>query len=146
MIASEIARESIRTHEGFRGLAYDDATGLAINAPQGHLTIGWGRNLQSRGISEDEAEFMLDNDIEIAERDAIDLIGPQWESLSINRQAVVIEMSFQLGRKRLGGFQKMLHAMRQGETEAAVREMLDSQWHKQVPNRARTLAERYRNG
>lgn len=146
MIDTEIARESIKKHEGFRTIPYDDATGEAVNAPQGHLTIGWGRNLQSRGISEDEAELMLDNDVMIAEQDARDVFGIGWEELTVNRRAVLIEMSFQLGRKRFSSFEKMLFAARLGDHEKAASEMLLSRWAQQVPHRAGTLANRYRNG
>ena len=135
MIASEIAKESIRAHEGLRLLMYQDTVGK--------WTVGYGHNIEERGISPDVAEDMLEEDVEIAESDAIDVYGDLWANLSVNRQAVLIEMSFQLGRNRLSGFQKFLAASRAGDHDDAAREMMSSQWAVQVPKRAKTLSERY---
>ena len=35
----------------------------------GHLTIGIGRNLDDRGITEDEARFLCQNDVDIVEQE-----------------------------------------------------------------------------
>lgn len=138
MIASEIARVSVKAHEGLRLLPYKDTVGK--------LTIGFGRNLDDRGISPDTAEQMLDEDLEIAERDCRDVYGEGFDDLTVERQAVLIEMCFQLGRPRFAGFVNMLAASRRGEHQNVVSEMLASKWAQQVPKRAHELADRYRLG
>lgn len=138
MIASEIARESIKKHEGLRLEPYTDTVGK--------LSIGYGRNLDDRGISKDIAEAMLDEDMEIAERDCRTVYGEGFDDLSVERQAVLIEMCFQLGRSRFAGFAQMLAKSIGGDHVGAANEMLNSKWAQQVPARAKELASRYRLG
>ena len=59
----------ISDHEGVKLKVYDDATGQELKAGDvlvGHPTIGIGRNVakDGLGISQEEAEFMLMNDID----------------------------------------------------------------------------------
>ena len=50
----------IEDHEGRRSHIYTDTVGK--------LTIGVGRNLTDRGLSDDEIDYLLANDIKIAKR------------------------------------------------------------------------------
>ena len=50
--------DTIKRHEGLRLKPY--------LCTAGKLTIGYGRNLETNGISGDEAEYLLKNDIERA--------------------------------------------------------------------------------
>ena len=64
----------ISDHEGLKLKVYDDATGQELKAGDiliGHPTIGVGRNVakDGLGISQEEAEFMLMNDIERVEEE-----------------------------------------------------------------------------
>lgn len=138
MSAYDIARESIKKHEGLRLLPYKDTVGK--------LTVGYGHNIEDRGISIDAAELMLTEDMDIATRDCIDVYGMGWDYLSTERMAVLIEMCFQLGRSRFAGFAQMLAKSIGGDHEGAANEMLASRWAEQVPKRAKELADRYRMG
>ena len=91
------------------------------------------------------AFFDLDKTV-IAKSSTLAFSRPFYRGGLVNRRAVLIEMSFQLGRKRFAGFALMLAASRAGDHKLAADEMLDSQWAKQLPTRANTLAQRYRNG
>ena len=51
-------------------------------------------------------------------------------------------MIFNLGLTKLLNFKKFLGAMELGDYETAGKEMLDSRWAKQTPNRAKRMAER----
>ena len=105
----------------------------------GKVTIGYGRNLDDKGISKTEASFLLSNDI----RETIDeakFIFPYFENLTENRQYVVCNMLFNLGRSRLTGFKKMFEALEKGNYLEASKEMLDSRWANQVGDRAKELA------
>ena len=54
-------------HEGIRLLVYDDATDQPITQGtlvHGHPTIGIGRALDVHGITPDEAEYLLSNDVD----------------------------------------------------------------------------------
>jgi lysozyme len=131
--ALDIAVDQLKVDEGLRLKPY--------RCTEGKLTIGYGRNLEDVGITEAEAGAMLAHDARIALRDAQELLGPCWDSLSPNRQAVMINMAFNLGRTRLSKFTKTLQAVRAAEYSTAAYEMLDSRWARQVGARAARLAD-----
>lgn len=133
----QIAQELIKKHEGLELRPYTDTVGK--------LTIGYGRNLDDRGITQAEAEYMLRTDIVQAHADAEDLAGPVWHRFSARRKAVLIDMSFNLGKGRLKQFKKMWQALYRCDYETAAREMLNSRWAYQVGQRALNLAEIMRN-
>ncbi len=129
----------LKKHEGLRLKPYVDT------ATPPRLTIGFGRNLDDVGISIDEAEFMLDNDIKrtLAECRA----NFTWfNGLSENRQAVVASMVFNMGIARFKGFARTIAHIEAGYYEDAAREMLDSKWASQVGRRAVELAQLMREG
>ena len=111
----------------------------------GHLTIGIGRNLDDRGITEDEARFLCKNDIQIVERE---LGGkfPFITGLGDARIRVLLDMAFNLGVPRLCAFQNMWRALEERDFEEAAKEMLDSRWASQVGQRAERLATAMRTG
>ncbi len=111
----------------------------------GALTIGYGRALERKGITQDEAEAMLRNDIEDSEELASELVN-NWSSLTDLRKEVLTEMVFQLGFRGTSRFKKALTAIEAGQFIIASFEMLDSRWAKQTPGRARRLAENMKNG
>ena len=126
----------IKKHEGLSLKPY--------RCPAGKLTIGYGRNLEQNGITSSEAELLLYNDIQNCYADCVKFSF--WNRLSIARQAVLIDMCFNLGFARLKQFKKMLAALTDGDYEIAAEQMLDSVWAKQVKSRATELAEIMRKG
>lgn len=134
----EIATEQLKVDEGLRLQPY--------RCTAGALTIGYGRNLDAVGITEEEADIMLRADVEIAEKGAQALVGDVWTALSPTRQAVLINMTFNLGRTRLAAFKNFLAALRAADYQTAADEMLDSRWATQVGDRAQRLARQMRNG
>ena len=127
---------NLKRHEGFMSHSYV--------CPAGAVSIGYGRNIDSDagglGISEEEAEYLLKNDIDrsIAECETFSW----WSDTPPSKQMVIVELCFQLGWNRLNGFRKMLSAMSVGDFETASVELIDSRFATQVPNRANELAER----
>lgn len=111
----------------------------------GKLTIGVGRNLDDVGISEDEAYLLLDHDIAACVAD-LDRALPWWGTLSEARQRALLNMRFNLGLSRLLGFKQMLTALQQGDYQTAAAQALDSQWAKQVGDRAQRIAALIREG
>jgi lysozyme len=117
--------------EGLRLKPYVDSVGK--------LTIGVGRNLTDVGISQDEAEYLLRNDIAAAELLLDRSIG-WWRTLDEVRQRVLINMAFNLG-PRLLDFQVTLGRIQARNFEGAAESMLQSKWAQQVGPRAQRLAE-----
>ena len=128
--------ESIRKHEGLSLLPYEDT--------EGHLTIGFGHNLDS-GITIQQAYLLLESDLEICMTE-LDKGFPGWREHPEHVQNVLIEMQFNLGRPRLSKFKKMWTALSNDDYETAAKEMLDSKWAEQVGHRAETLAKQMSEG
>lgn len=129
MSARLLARKLIKEHEGLRLKPYE--------CTAGKLSIGYGRNLDDNGISEVEANALLDNDLDSV---CLRLESQDfWPSLCAARQAVLMDMCFNLGWPRLSGFRKMLAALRISDYAGAAKEMEDSAWFRQVGKRAKTL-------
>ncbi len=129
--------EQLIRHEGMKLKPYKDTVGK--------LTIGIGRNLDDMGIVEDEAHFMLDNDIQRCKYELISNVL-YWESIEEVRQDVLINMCFNMGISRLRSFRNMWNAIKNKDYETASEEMLDSRWATQVGNRALELAKQMKEG
>lgn len=140
--ARDALRAQLRRHEGTgprrlgRLLPYTD--------PVGKLTIGYGRNLEDVGLSQTEADFLLDNDIDDRVR-ALAFHLPWFATLDEVRQRALVDMAF-MGTAKLLGFRKMLSALERGDYETAALEALDSRWAEQVKGRADTVARMLRTG
>ena len=121
------------------GLSY-----LPYKCPTGHLTIGYGHNLE-HGISIEAAELLLRQDIEIAVRQVKNAFI-WWPKLTEARFYVLVDMTFNMGISRLCGFKKMLSAVEQGDYQTAAKEMLASKWAAQVGRRAVELSKMMQKG
>ena len=111
----------------------------------GKLTIGIGRNLDDKGISESEAHVLLRNDI--AEFEKQIWVALPWASnMDSTRYAVLVNMAFNLGINGLLSFKNALEAMRSEDWPKAAVEMLDSNWAVQVGDRALRLAKQITTG
>lgn len=127
-------RASIKKHEGFRRHGYRDSKGI--------LTIGYGRNLEAIGISETEADIMLNDDIVNATAELYQFL-PWTQQLDDARKAVLIEMTFNMGIEKLLTFNVgpdcFLAKVKEGKWEEAEQHGLNSLWAKEVGNRADDL-------
>lgn len=149
----------LERHEGLRTHVYDDATGKRLSAgekPKGHPTIGIGRNLRARPLTDAEKSLLRDNRPDLGDRDLfkdgitadeawylagndtktttaeLDKRLPWWRKLSEVRQRAVVNMAFNMGVDGLLGFRKMLAAMQAGNFDRAAQEAIRSDWSKQV--------------
>ena len=128
--------EMIARHEGLRLKVYDDSVGIA--------TIGYGRNLVDVGISPEMAEEMLEEDIVGAVEDANKF---DWVNrLNDVRQAVIVNMIFNLGYTRFSGFKHTIEYIHNARYGDAAHEMLNSKWATQVGDRAIELSNMMRTG
>ena len=138
-------------HEGLELLPYKDSLGID--------TIGIGRNLEHRGLSEEElvhigkdisdicewgitkeqAYYLAENDIKIVEEEVCKA-HPCVVELDEIRQRVIIDMAFNIGVPRLNKFVKMWKAIDEQDFAEAKVQMLDSRWANQVGNRAVRLS------
>ena len=142
--------------------------GIVLNVYQDHLginTVGIGRNLDDRGITdgellfmnktiddvydngltEEEAYYLCMNDIAIVEKELLDS-KPIVNQLNDVRQMVLVDMAFNMGVPRLMKFKNMWAAIETGDYALACEEMIDSRWANQVGNRAMKLSLAMKNG
>lgn len=101
----------------------------------GKETIGYGRNLTNDGISDDEAEYLFQNDYNTAVSDAKEFIGSSWFIMGAGRQAALIDLAFNLGLPALLEFRDMRAALQAGAWEVAHQECLNSLAAKEEPAR-----------
>ena len=150
--------EELIKHEGLKLQVYKDTLGID--------TIGIGRNLEDRGISQEElddldipnmdviyeygiteadAVYLAQNDVQIVE-DELLRAHPCVDRLDSVRQLILMDMAFNMGVPRLCKFQKMWNAIHEEKYDVAAKEMLDSRWANQVKSRAIKLANAMHNG
>lgn len=138
----------LKREEGLRLKVYDDATGKAIvpgSKVVGHPTIGYGRALDTKGITEAEARALLSNDVEEVEA-AVSTALPWTDALSPKRQTVLQAMAYQMGLAGLLGFKNTLAMVKAKDFAGAAKGMLSSLWARQTPARAGRMAEMMRTG
>jgi lysozyme len=130
----------IKGYEGLRLKPY--------RCPAGKLTIGYGRNLDDVGISEREADILLESDIIKAQALVYSVFKEEWVNLDLNykRYDVLTDLMFNMGKAKFLTFKKMIQAIKEGDWNKAADELLNSKYAEQVGIRAIENAERLRNG
>lgn len=125
------------------------AEGLRLKpyrCPAGKLTIGYGHNLDDKGITELAAEDLLLSDLLEAQNIANTLVAYKEklpDSVKLYQvtiwQQILTDMVFNLGKNGLSKFKKFLKALAEYRFDDAIVEMIDSQWFSQVGHRSKLL-------
>ena len=111
---------------------------------QNYLTIGVGRNLESNGITEEEALYLLNNDInEVINK--LDKQWPIWRGFPDEAKYVCIDIVFNMGISTWMSFRKTRAYMELGEWEKAGDELLNSKYANQVSRRAMFNSEKLKS-
>lgn len=121
--------------EEVRPFAYDDKTGKKVLAPAGKLTIGIGRNLQDRGLADDEIQLLLENDCTIAINYA-ERIFPDFCTYEEERRLAIVNLIFNNGPFGFMRFKDTIAAIRARDWRRAAFCLKDSKWYHQVGDRA----------
>lgn len=98
-------------------------------------TIGVGRNCMDNGITEEEAMYLLNNDISTVIK-KLDKHWIAWRKLPITAQYVCIDLVFNMGVNSFMSFRRTRCYMELGEWEKAGDELLNSKYAEQVGRRA----------
>ena len=141
----EKLREQLEVDEGCVYEIYNDHLGYATFGI-GHLvTESDPEQGQSLGtpVSADRVAEACESDIQSVLRDC-NILYSDFHNLPEEAQQVIANMMFNLGRPRLSKFAGMKRGVDARDWDAAADEMVDSNWYRQVTNRADRLVERVR--
>ena len=133
----EAVYEQLKIDEGVVYEVYLDHLGYPTFGV-GHLIIeGDAEHGSAVGttITEERVKECFEKDLDIAVSECEALFGDNWNNYPGELQEVLVNMMFNMGRGRLGGFKKFIAAI----------EMMDSRWATQVGNRAIRLRDRVAN-
>lgn len=130
-------KQQLIKHEGLELMPY--------KCTAGKLTIGVGRNIEDRGITYDEAMYLLENDLTLYHVELMKAF-PVVDQLDVVRQYTLVNMAFNLGITKLRQFKLMWAAIEDNDFEVAAQEMLNSKWSRDVGARSLQLSEQMRTG
>ena len=141
----EQLREELVADEGCIYAVYLDHLGLKTvgighlcrpSEPEHSMEVG-------APVSEDRVLELFDRDMAWTFKDCLRLL-PEFNDLPEEVRLIVANMMFNLGANRLGGFKRFLEAVGKKDWASAADEMVDSKWHRQVPERSGRLIQRMR--
>ena len=158
----------LKMDEGLRLKIYKDTKGLD--------TIGFGHNVSGRkltkkehkhlfpnrkyhipisemvqiwssiGITKEDAEYLLEQDIKLAEKDLITIFGDYWNQIPLTKKVFLTDMSFNLGLSRMSGFRKMIAAIKIKDWKKAGKECRNSEAYRELPKRYECIARGLEEG
>lgn len=141
----EQLREQLEVDEGCVYEIYNDHLGYATFGI-GHLVKEsdpeQGQSLGT-AVSPDRVAEAFESDIQSVLRDC-NILYSDFHNLPEEAQQVIANMMFNLGRPRLSKFAGMKRGVDARDWNQAADEMVDSNWYRQVTNRADRLVERVR--
>ncbi len=152
MMNMEETLKRLKFHEGLNLMPY--------KCPAGFLTIGYGHNLitnpltdedkkvlgdWAKGITLNGAAYLLKKDVRRAYRECAAAFG-FWKALDDERQYALVDMAFNLGMNRLLNFKKMIAALEIGDYQGAAKEVLNSKYAADVGKRAKRIARTIEKG
>ena len=136
MNADQLAAQ-LTIDEGKRRRIYADTVGKQ--------TVGVGRNMTDRDMSDDEIGLMLKNDIAMV-CGQLDKAAPWWANLSERRKQALANFVFNVGIATALTFKNTMQLMQSGQYTAAADEMMRSKWAGQVGARAHRITTMIREG
>ena len=113
----------LHKNEGLELKPYEDTVGK--------ITIGYGRNLTDKGISNEEARDMAVSDLVETWEGLLDS-DPYITLMDPVRRAAVIDLAYNLGISGWRQFRRTRDHLAAGEYELAAEDLMDSKWFRQV--------------
>lgn len=155
------AKDMIKLHEGTRKrgglhIMYRDTSELCVG---GCLTIGYGhligpsltnkkknqigriigrQHWNGEGLNDSEANRLFDHDYTIHAQSLYAAL-PWVKNLNTARQAVLIDMNFNLGTAKLLKFKRTLDLIQGGQYEMAANNLKHTPYYRQVGSRSKRL-------
>ena len=133
----QIKNEAVLLNWEFTKLA-EGFSSKPYYCPSGKMTIGYGHNLNSKGITKNQAEDLLYSDL----LESVDGLKTHYPSLAKKAsfiRGICYDMIFNLGIEGFGNFKKFIEALLADDIGKACLELVDSKWFGQVGNRSKML-------
>ena len=145
---NELIETLITRNEGFKRVPYLDTKG---NTTIGvghelHMTLAEAQKHYQHPLTSEEVKVLLSEDVKTVETQARLIFGTSWVSFNDARQAVVIDMLFNLGFGTFSEFHDFIDAAKKGRWDAASKEILDSDAARELPTRYQRNAEVMKTG
>jgi len=136
--------EQLKSDEGVVYEIYKDHLGYPTFGV-GHLVIEsdpeFGQDVGTP-VSEERTKEIFGRDLDTCISECVALYGEQFGEWPGEVQEILANMMFNMGRTRLSKFKNFTAALEDKDWARAAIEGRDSQWHKQVTNRAERLMVR----
>jgi GH24 family phage-related lysozyme (muramidase) len=94
--------------------------------------VGFEGNNTAPAMTKQEADLLFLTDYNKHKKEAAKFI--EFNQLGPSGQAAMIDLVFNMGSKKLGGFKKMLEGIRTNNPDLVEKELIDSAYWKQAPN------------
>jgi lysozyme len=142
MQVTEALLDFVKVGEGWSGLPY--------KCTSGKWTIGWGHNMEARGIPSyiekqvsrhipirrEQGDQMLREELKECIHHAEKLVST-FSTLDAARQVVIVDMIFNLGAVGFSCFGPTIEHINKREWGEVVQHLEGSKWYKQVKSRAK---------
>ena len=142
----EQLRKELELDEGCKHETYM-CTQNKVTGGIGHMITEWDDEKYAEvgvEISDEQVKAWFNKDIETVLSDC-ELLYDDFDHLPEEAQLIIANMMFNLGRNRLGAFIGMKAGVDARDWNKAADEMIDSNYYKQLPNRAGRLVKRMRS-
>lgn len=144
----ETLKKEIMADEGYSNKIYLDHLGYPT-VGIGHLIKKddpeYGSKNLGKFVTDERVTELFTLDADMAVKDCKKLF-PNFDTIPEDIQHVLINMMFNLGFTRFSKFKNFKAAIESKDWKKAAIEGQNSLWYNQVPNRARRLMERLKNG
>lgn len=138
-------KDELIRDEADKRYPYDDKTGKRVTAAKGNITIGIGRNLETKPLSDEVVEIMFTEDV-VEAINELKIIFERFDKFTQTRAHALVNMMFNLGGTRFREFIHMIEAIELGDWPSAGREVKNSLYCKELPSRALRNANALING
>ena len=129
-------KKRIKKNEGFSLKPYKDQLGY-LTIGYGHLILPNEVKLLKTKTNKAQLNAIFDQDFERALGDYKRFIKQKYHNRK--DQELLIEMTYQMGAKRVLKFKKLISNMQKNKKHLVCFEMMDSLWYTQTPNRVKNL-------
>ena len=135
--------EGVKRNKEGQHISYMD-TVKVLTGGRGHVLTKDEKKLYPKGtvIADDVVDAWFEADMENADKDLTSILEDKAVHVPDEVYDILVNMSFNLGKKKLVKFKKMWNAIEVEDWKTASEEMEDSKWFKQVKNRAVRLVNR----